>query len=79
MTDFNPDLYPTGRQGFFVICQTCFTRYEFEIDPEDYYAFRNGKFAQEAFPYLTADQRELLVSQTCGPCFDRMFPEDEDE
>ena len=68
------------REEFFVICQAgCGKRYTFDIDPEDYYKFRNGMFAQHAFPYLTADQRELMVSQTCGECFDRMFPPDEDE
>lgn len=63
-------------QPFFVICQTCRSRYELRIDPEDFYRFRRGEYAQNAFPYLTDDQRELMVSQTCGPCFDRMFPEE---
>lgn len=67
-------------QEFFVICQTCNKRYTFQVDPEDYAAFRNGKFAQNAFPYLTSAERELMISQTCGPCFDKMFPpDDEDE
>ena len=40
-----------------------------------------GAFVQEAFPELSADDRELLVSGICGPCFDAiMGPEpDEDE
>ncbi|MDI6789938.1 MAG: hypothetical protein QME44_04515 [Thermodesulfobacteriota bacterium] len=28
---------------------------------------------QKIFPYLTADERELLVSQICGPCFVKIF------
>ena len=68
------------RQEFFVICQAgCGKRYTFDIDPEDYYRFQHGTYAQVAFPYLTADQRELMVSQTCGECFDKMFPPDDDE
>lgn len=68
-----------AREEFFVICQAgCGVRYTFNIDPEDYYAFQHGTFAQDAFPYLTADQRELLISQTCGNCFNRMFPPDEE-
>jgi heterodisulfide reductase subunit C len=67
------------RQEFFVTCQTCFNRCLMQIDPEDYYAFQHGTFAQVAFPYLTAAERELLISQTCGPCFDKMFPEEDDE
>lgn len=66
-------------EPFFVICQTCRNRYEFGIDPEDYNRWRAGEYAQNAFPYLTDDQRELLVSQTCGSCFDRMFPEEDDD
>lgn len=66
------------REEFFVICQTCKVRYTFDIDPEDYYAFRHGTFAQSAFPYLTPGQRELMVSQTCDTCFNRMFPPDDE-
>lgn len=67
------------REEFFVICQAgCGKRYTFDIDPEDYYAFQHGTFVQYAFPYLTSDQRELLVSQTCGDCFNRMFPPDDE-
>lgn len=67
------------REEFFVVCQTCFVRYTFNIDPEDYYAFRRGTFAQDAFPYLSAGERELMVSQTCDSCFNEMFPPEEDE
>ncbi len=36
-------------------------------------AWVNGNKIQEVLPELSADQRELLISGTCGPCFDRMF------
>lgn len=29
---------------------------------------------QEAMEYLSPSERELLLSQTCGDCFDKMFP-----
>lgn len=29
---------------------------------------------QNAFPYLTPDQRERLQSGTCPPCWERMWP-----
>ncbi|MCR8576445.1 hypothetical protein [Streptomyces sp. Isolate_219] len=51
--------------------------FHFGVKPEDFRAWQNGKFVQDAFPYLTDDQRELLVSKTCGPCFDVMFGDDE--
>jgi len=33
---------------------------------------------QHALPFLTADQRELLLSGTHSACFDTMFPEEEE-
>lgn len=30
---------------------------------------------QEAFPTLDPDDREFLISQTCGKCYDRLFGE----
>ena len=29
--------------------------------------------------YLTEDERELLISATCGECWDILFGEDEEE
>ncbi len=34
---------------------------------------------QDILHYLSADQRELLISGTCGECFDGLFPPDDDE
>lgn len=33
----------------------------------------NG-FIQDLMPYLSAAERELLISRTCGACFDKLFP-----
>ena len=33
--------------------------------------------AQNAFPHLTIDERELLISGVCGKCFNEMFGETE--
>ena len=33
----------------------------------------NGNI-QDIMPYLSANERELLISNTCGSCFDKMFP-----
>ena len=34
-----------------------------------------GEFAQDCFPYLTAGQRELMISNTCDDCWNKFFPE----
>lgn len=61
-------------------CQTCSTVYDIVVEAQDYYDWARGaKYLQDAFPYLTADERELLLSHTCGPCFNAMFPEEDEE
>ena len=46
---------------------------------EEYYS-PNRRCVQDIFPYLTAEERELLISHTCGECWDKMFSfEDDDE
>jgi hypothetical protein len=45
------------------------SKHTVEVHADDYDAFLKGKFAQDAFPYLSADKRELLLTKTCGDCF----------
>lgn len=56
-----------------VECGMCETVYALMIDPDDLKRWRKGELIQTAMPYLSADQRELLISGTCGKCFDKMF------
>lgn len=42
---------------------------------EDYQRYVEGSYVQDAFPYLSSAEREMLISRTCGPCFDGMFPD----
>lgn len=57
------------------ICSKCDTEVLISVEYDDYEAWRNGELIQNAMPYLTADQREILISSICGDCFDLMFPE----
>jgi hypothetical protein len=54
-------------------CNFCDNVYTLRVDMEDLAQWRIGTLIQVAMPYLTADERELLISGTCGRCFDRMF------
>lgn len=74
MTDL-PDM---GPQPFFVVCQTCFVRYEFLVDPEGFARWQQGVHIQNALPDNTPAERELILTKTCEPCFDKMFPEDDE-
>jgi len=62
-----------------VWCRECSRRVSFTVLAIDYADWQIGRYAQDAFPYLTDDQRELLISETCGSCFDEMFPEEEED
>jgi len=54
-------------------CLSCDVAQVISVDTEGYDAWREGALIQNAFPYLTADEREMLMSGICGKCFDKMF------
>lgn len=48
------------------------------IQPADWNLWQQGAFIQTVMPYLTADQREFLLTGMTPEEWDRMFPEDEE-
>ena len=54
-------------------CRVCLNQVEMQVHIEDVTAWENGALIQNAMPYLTPGEREVLISGTCEPCFDRMF------
>jgi len=42
------------------------------MDPADYLAWMNGALIQEAFPYLTTDEREFIDTGLIGDEWDKM-------
>ena len=54
-------------------CPICGEYHEVLINEEDYYAYLDGELVQVAFPYLTADEREIIVTGICKDCWDKMF------
>lgn len=58
-------------------CLECGDPVAMEVNESDLDRWLSGKeLVQDAFPYLTADQREILISGICGKCFDKMFSDD---
>ena len=55
------------------ICPFCGESHVVEVVAEDYADWKNGKLIQDAMPYLTADEREMLISGICPTCWDNMF------
>lgn len=45
----------------------------------DYHAWQDGVHAQNALPYLSAAEREMLISGICPTCWENLFREEEDE
>lgn len=62
-----------------VMCRSCGEVYVIQdISYEGYKDWKYGALIQRALPGLTADQRELLISQTCPVCWEKLFGEDKD-
>jgi hypothetical protein len=53
-----------------VVCHGCQEQFLLTVDAAGFYAWQAGMLIQTALPALTEDERELLISQTCGPCWD---------
>jgi hypothetical protein len=62
-----------------VRCVGCGKVYSLEVTTEQLADWRAGTLIQTAMPHLTADERELLISKTCGPCFDSLFAHEDEE
>lgn len=61
------------KQPFHLKCNLCKETHVIYAYIEDVELWESGIHIQHAMPYLTADERELLISRTCGSCFDKMF------
>lgn len=55
------------------VCPRCNKESFLEVEEKDYTAWRNGLFAQIAFPYLSADERETIITGYHGVCWDLDF------
>ncbi len=42
----------------------------------DFFKWQEGELAQNAFPYLSADEREMLISGVCPKCWAKTFGEE---
>ena len=59
-------------------CRHCRESYIVPISEQEYLNWINkGTFIQDEFPELYPNERELLISQTCGNCWNKIFNIDE--
>ena len=59
-------------------CPFCGRGNEVEVNEEDYWDWIDDTLVQVAFPYLSAEEREMLISGICPTCWDKMFGGDEE-
>lgn len=63
-----------------VSCRHCGKAYEFPVLMMDYWKWQGGKeLIQEAMPYLSRGYAQLLMTQTCDPCWDELFQDEADD
>ena len=58
-----------------ITCPFCGKSHFVEVAESDYNAWQNGELAQNAFPYLSATEREQLISHICPQCQADIFGE----
>ena len=56
-----------------VDCIRCAETQHITTKTEDLDSWENGELIQNAMPYLSDNEREILISGVCGTCFDNMF------
>lgn len=59
-------------------CPQCGAVHDINVELKDYNDYQTGKHPQDAFPYLDAGQREMLISGICPECWERLFPEEDE-
>ena len=56
-------------------CRYCRRNHQMTVPSAGVDAMIRGEFVQNAFPTLSADDRERLISGTCPECWNRLFGE----
>lgn len=57
-------------------CDTCQRTFRFDIPETEWLAWTSGELIHRAITSLPDAEREVLISGTCGPCFDKLFEGD---
>ncbi len=54
-------------------CVFCNRSWAVEVNQTDLERYEDGALVQNAFPYLTATERECIISGMCPACQDKIF------
>lgn len=58
-------------------CPLCNTQRYIQVSKDAYNNWKNGTTIQKAFPDLTVDERELIMTGFCSKCFDTVMEPDD--
>lgn len=60
-------------------CKLCKKDYKLHVKTVDLENYNTGNILiQNAFPYLSAGERELIISGICDTCFNDIFKDDDE-
>ena len=66
-------------EEFYIVttCPFCGCSNQIQVNAIDYlnWDWGHGMKTQDAFPYLSANEREMLISGICPDCWDKLFAE----
>ena len=54
-------------------CPLCGKENEIEVGIGQYFKWKDGLLVQDAFPDLSPEEREILISGVCSSCQDDIF------
>lgn len=58
-------------------CPICHTSHDVEVPMDGFFKWQDGACVQDAFPSLSAEEREMLISGICPECWNFMFGKEE--
>ena len=62
-----------------MFCPLCGKKHFVHTREKDFLIWRKGVSIQKAMPYLSAEEREQLISEICPNCQKKIFGSDEEE
>ena len=67
------------KQRELFVCPFCGAISNIPCDEDALAQYDAGALVQDAFPYLSADEREMLISGICPTCWNDTFFDEEEE
>ena len=69
---------PVHTYNFKMNCIKCKSEHAVALKGSDLFQFNQGKYIQDAFPYISEGLREMMMSGICDNCFQEMFPKEDE-